>query len=187
MARPKLKSDDEVLDAANAVLKRRGPLEFTLNDVGEEVGLSRAALIQRFTNKETLLHRMSERDVKRVREELAKLPATAGPQGVWQFLQVLVRGMGRGYDFSVNALITWYETQHPDLRRLAARRARYVRDAIRQRLPEDAPPNAAVLLHSVLIGASMQWVVAPRRKLADEVLAQVAAALRLLFPGETFD
>lgn len=53
MARPKLRSDDEVLDAANTVLKRLGPIDFTLNDVALEVGLSRAALIQRFTNKET--------------------------------------------------------------------------------------------------------------------------------------
>ncbi|HEE2312773.1 TPA: TetR family transcriptional regulator, partial [Klebsiella pneumoniae] len=50
MPRPKLKSDDEVLEAATVVLKRCGPIEFTLSGVAKEVGLSRAALIQRFTN-----------------------------------------------------------------------------------------------------------------------------------------
>ena len=58
MPRPKLKSDDEVLEAATVVLKRCGPIEFTLSGVAKEVGLSRAALIQRFTNRDTLLVRM---------------------------------------------------------------------------------------------------------------------------------
>ncbi len=182
MARPKLTSDDEVLDAANRVLKRKGPLAFTLNDVGQEVGLSRAALLQRFSTKETLLIRMAERDVAQVRAHLAQLPARVGPEGVWEFLQTLVRGMGHGYEFSVNALISWYETQVPELHRLASLRAKYVQDAIRQRLPPEAPPHAATLLHSVMVGASVQWMVTPRRKLADHVLAQVAQTVRLLFP-----
>lgn len=33
MPRPKLKSDDEVLEAATAVLKRCGPINFTLSEV----------------------------------------------------------------------------------------------------------------------------------------------------------
>lgn len=67
MPRPKLKSDDEVLEAATVVLKRCGPIEFTLSGVAKEVGLSRAALIQRFTNRDTLLVRMMERGVEQVR------------------------------------------------------------------------------------------------------------------------
>lgn len=66
MPRPKLKSDDEVLEAATVVLKRCGPIEFTLSGVAKEVGLSRAALIQRFTNRDTLLVRMMERGVEQV-------------------------------------------------------------------------------------------------------------------------
>ncbi len=186
MARPKLKSDDEVLDAANAVLKRRGPLDFTLNDVAQEVGLSRAAVIQRFTNKETLLIRMMERDVGLLREHLERLPREKGPEGVWAFLQALVRGMGHGYTFSVNALIFWHETQIPELQRLSGLRTRYVHEAIRQRLPPGAPAGTAALLHSVIGGAAMQWLSAPRRKLADYVLAQVKDVLQLLFPKTDF-
>ena len=36
MPRPKLKSDDEVLEAATAVLKRCGPINFTLSEVANE-------------------------------------------------------------------------------------------------------------------------------------------------------
>ncbi len=42
MPRPKLKSDDEVLEAATVVLKRCGPIEFTLSGVAKEVGLPRS-------------------------------------------------------------------------------------------------------------------------------------------------
>ncbi|MEV9739415.1 TetR/AcrR family transcriptional regulator, partial [Escherichia coli] len=96
MPRPKLKSDDEVLEAATVVLKRCGPIEFTLSGVAKEVGLSRAALIQRFTNRDTLLVRMMERGVEQVRHYLNAIPIGAGPQGLWEFLQVLVRSMNTG-------------------------------------------------------------------------------------------
>ncbi len=118
MPRPKLKSDDEVLEAATVVLKRCGPIEFTLSGVAKEVGLSRAALIQRFTNRDTLLVRMMERGVEQVRHYLNAIPIGAGPQGLWEFLQVLVRSMNTRNDFSVNYLISWYELQVPELARL---------------------------------------------------------------------
>lgn len=81
MPRPKLKSDDEVLEAATAVLKRCGPIDFTLSGVAKEAGLSRATLIQRFTNRDTLLVRMMERGVAQVRRYLDAMPLGAGPQG----------------------------------------------------------------------------------------------------------
>lgn len=105
MPRPKLKSDDEVLEAATVVLKRCGPIEFTLSGVAKEVGLSRAALIQRFTNRDTLLVRMMERGVEQVRHYLNAIPIGAGPQGLWEFLQVLVRSMNTRNDFSVNGSV----------------------------------------------------------------------------------
>lgn len=141
MPRPKLKSDDEVLEAATVVLKRCGPIEFTLSGVAKEVGLSRAALIQRFTNRDTLLVRMMERGVEQVRHYLNAIPIGAGPQGLWEFLQVLVRSMNTRNDFSVNYLISWYELQVPELRTLAIQRNRAV--------VEDPQATAEVLLRQL--------------------------------------
>jgi TetR/AcrR family macrolide resistance operon transcriptional repressor len=182
MPRPKLKSDDEVLDAATAVLKRLGPTAFTLADVAKAVGLSRATLIQRFTSRDVLLVRMMERAVAQVRDHLDRMPSAPGPEGAWTFLQALVREMGTGYEFSVNVLISWYETQVPELRALAAQRNRLVQEAIERRLPADAPAGAGALLHAVVAGAAMQWVADPEETLADAVLARVAVVLRLMFP-----
>nr|HPM52650.1 TetR/AcrR family transcriptional regulator [Rhodoglobus sp.] len=81
MPRPKLKSDDEVLEAATAVLKRCGPIDFTLSGVAKEAGLSRATLIQRFTNRDTLLVRMMERGVAQVRRYLDAMPLGPLSQG----------------------------------------------------------------------------------------------------------
>ena len=182
MPRSKLKSDDEVLEAATVVLKRRGPTEFTLSDVAKEVGLARATLIQRFTSRDVLLVRMMERNVAQVRAHLDRMPSEVGPESAWAFLEALVRGMGTDYEFSVNVLISWYETQVPELRRLAAERNRLVQEAIRKRLPPDMPASASVLLHGIITGAAMHWVADPQRTLADYILDQLADVMRLLFP-----
>jgi AcrR family transcriptional regulator len=184
MPRPKLRSDDEVLEAATGVLKRCGPIGFTLSEVAKEVGLSRAALIQRFTNRDTLLLRMMERSVRQVQIHLDAMPSGAGPQGLWDFLQVLVRSMSTHYDFSVNFLISWYELQVPELRKLAIQRNRSVVEGIRKRLPTGASAGAELFLHCIIAGATTQWAVDPRGELADHVLAHVAAALRLMFPDQ---
>lgn len=180
MPRPKLKSDDEVLEAATVVLKRCGPIEFTLSGVAKEVGLSRAALIQRFTNRDTLLVRMMERGVEQVRHYLNAIPIGAGPQGLWEFLQVLVRSMNTRNDFSVNYLISGTSS---------GAGATHACDPAEPRggggIASDcpgAPAAAELLLHSVIAGATMQWAVDPDGELADHVLAQIAAILCLMFP-----
>src|SRR5690606_13157580 len=93
-----------------------------------------------------------------------------------------IRSMGSGYTFSVNVLISWDETQVPELQKLAALRNRYVQEAIATRLPPDVPAGTATLLHTVAMGACMQWVAAPEQPLADYVLRQVAELLRMIFP-----
>ena len=182
MPRPKLKSDDEILEAATAVLRRCGPLDFTLSEVAKEVGLARATLIQRFTNRDTLLVKMMERSVLQVQIYLDAMPTANGPQDLWDFLQALVRSMNTRYDFSVNFLISWYEIQVPELRKLAIQRNRSVLEGIRKRLPPETTTGAEWLLHSVIAGASTQWAVDPNGQLAEHVLVQIAGVLRLLFP-----
>ncbi|VCZ91758.1 hypothetical protein BANRA_05822 [Klebsiella pneumoniae] len=113
------------------------------------MGLSRAALIQRFTNRDTLLVRMMERGVEQVRHYLNAIPIGAGPQGLWEFLQVLVRSMNTRNDFSVNYLISWYELQVPELRTLAIQRNRAVVEG--QATAPGAPAAAELLLHSVTL------------------------------------
>src|SRR5262245_51873522 len=53
--RPRTASDEEILEAAGRAVGRLGPARLTLADVASEVGLSPAALVQRFGSKRGLL------------------------------------------------------------------------------------------------------------------------------------
>jgi AcrR family transcriptional regulator len=55
MARPRLVSDDVILDATRQVLAELGPVKLTLAAVGSRVGLAAPTLVQRFGSKRGLL------------------------------------------------------------------------------------------------------------------------------------
>ncbi|WP_185448901.1 TetR/AcrR family transcriptional regulator [Kribbella qitaiheensis] len=55
MARPRLVSDDAILDATRQVLAELGPVKLTLAAVGSRVGLAPPTLMQRFGSKRGLL------------------------------------------------------------------------------------------------------------------------------------
>ncbi|WP_327638589.1 TetR/AcrR family transcriptional regulator [Kribbella sp. NBC_00482] len=55
MARPRLVSDDAILDATRQVLAELGPAKLTLAAVGSRVGLAPPTLMQRFGSKRGLL------------------------------------------------------------------------------------------------------------------------------------
>jgi AcrR family transcriptional regulator len=86
MPRPKLHSDEAILDAARQVLLRRGPAGFTLSDVATAVGISRAALIQRFQDKTTLHRKVMERMTQEVRDYFAERPVEKGLDPLWDML-----------------------------------------------------------------------------------------------------
>ncbi|HEU0301068.1 MAG TPA: TetR/AcrR family transcriptional regulator [Longimicrobium sp.] len=69
--RPRTTSDEAILAAASRVICRLGPAAFTLADVGEEVGMSPAALVQRFGSKRGLLLALAEERASVVRGRFA--------------------------------------------------------------------------------------------------------------------
>jgi TetR/AcrR family macrolide resistance operon transcriptional repressor len=185
--RPKLHSDEAVLDATMEVLLRRGPAEFTLNDVAVELGMSRAALIQRFKNKDTLYLRAMERSGAQRRDYLASMPVEVGARGLWRFLTEIVSGMGTGEGLDSYLLLAWKDLRDTTLRRMALERNLMVRKAIAARLPESAERDeVAAVLQDVIAGATMQWMVERKPPLTRYVLERLRRVLRLLFPLESF-
>jgi TetR/AcrR family macrolide resistance operon transcriptional repressor len=183
LPRKKTVSDDQVLDAANAILAERGAVDFTLADVARKVGLSRATLIQRFANRESILRMMAEREVVATQEYLASIPVQTGLDGLWRFLREIIGSMGSGEDFSVRVLIAFIESADPHLRACAARRYALVQKAIALRIPDVADRDElAVHLHAVIAGATMQWVASHDGSLAEHVCLRVAEALFIRFP-----
>lgn len=188
MARPKLLSDDEVLDATRRVIRRRGPVQFTLADVAAEIGLARSTLIQRFESRDGLYRRVMERGTNRLQSELAEMPQGTAPQDLWRFLRGLVAVL-KSERINEYLLTVVEEMADPLLAKLARRRVRLVREAIGERLPEAMSNRDEVTRHlqAVMQGASMQWAVEREGELSHFVTAHLRTALGLLFPGEVFD
>ncbi len=188
MPRPKLVSDAEVLDATLRVMLRLGPDRFTLTDVARAVGLSRAALIQRFGDKAALQRQTMQRQTDVVHEYFANAPRQTGLKALWAMLRDLIAGLGTGEDFSGYLLLAWGDVNDPDLNRLARERNAAVRDSILTRLPPgpEADTNAG-LIQAVIQGASMLWMVGQEGGLAEFVEAQTHKIITRLYPGQPLD
>jgi AcrR family transcriptional regulator len=70
VSRPIETADDELLDAADAVLLTDGPAQFTLARAADAAGVSAATLVKRFGSKERLFLRLSQRWVASLDEHL---------------------------------------------------------------------------------------------------------------------
>jgi len=188
MPRPKLVSDDQVLDATHAAMLRLGPERFTLSDVAEAVGLSRAALIQRFTDKRTLHLKTLERSTQEVRDYFAAAPKEQGLIPLWAMLRDLISGMGSGEGFAGYLLLAWGDVNDAGLNRLARERNQLVRQAIFERLPETADrADAAALIQMVIQGACMLWLVEPQGTLAGYTEDETRKVIERLYPGERLE
>jgi AcrR family transcriptional regulator len=186
MPRPKLVSDEEVLDATLRVMLRVGPQQFTLTDVANEIGLSRAALIQRFSDKATLQLKTMERSTEEVRSYFRGAPKKAGLGPLWTMLEDLIAGMGSGDGFAGYLLIEWADTNDPALNRLSRERNELVRRAIAQRLPEDNRAENARLIQSVIQGATVMWLIEQQGTLTGYVTGQTRLVLSRLYPRHRF-
>jgi AcrR family transcriptional regulator len=189
MPRPKLHSDEFILSTALGVLLQKGPSAFTLSDVATAVGISRAALIQRFKDKATLHRKVMERNTQDVRDYFAGVSPEAGLDPLWAMLKDLIAGMGTGAETEGYLLLLWGDIQDPSLRSLAAERNQLVLEAIKARLPAAPhPPNpTAGLIQTVIQGACMQWLVEPEGELATFMTERTRMLLSILYPGHAFD
>lgn len=162
MPRPKLISDDQVLDATRRVMLRQGVAGFTLSDVAEEVGLSRAALIQRFDNRAGLEARVAAHGVEALRQLIAAEPVgNKGPHLALSFLQTVLDS------FEIPVLLS------------NASAATLLRDAIVARLDEPSRQRAgevADTLVTLLVGAAAQG--------NSDVANRLRLALRLIYGGQ---
>ncbi|WP_127144699.1 TetR/AcrR family transcriptional regulator [Pelagibacterium montanilacus] len=188
MPRPKLHSDAAILAAAQQVLLEKGPSSFTLTDVARAVGISRAALIQRFTDRDTLHRAVMEASTEEVRDYFAAVPEGRGLDALWTMLCDLIAGVGTGEGFSGYLLLEWSDVNDPALNALARERNRLVREAIAARLPDGPHERAptASLIQAIIQGASMQWLIEPVGPMNGFVTDQTRRMLEVLYPGHHF-
>lgn len=161
MPRPKLVSDADILDATRRVLLRQGAA-FTLSDVATEVSLSRAALIQRFSNKAGLEQRLAAHHLAALQRLIEASPVTnKGPQRTLDFLDKVLA------EFEMSVLLA------------AAGNAALLREAIVARLDEPSRQRAgevADLVLTVLTGAAATGD-------REHVASRLRLALKLIYTG----
>jgi len=170
--RPRRLPDSAILDAAAKVVNRTGPERFTLADVGLEVGLSAATLVQRFGSKRALMLAMLEQTVSLVDESFeAALANTNSPlEGLY------AAAIGRasqidGSDSLANRFaFVLLELNDPDFHTLAIESTKKAIAAYRimldnaieaGELSENGTDTEALAesIHAMTLGSLMMWAI----------------------------
>lgn len=186
-------SGRSLLEAAIAVVARDGVSAATFDAIGREAGYSRGLATQRFGSKRGLIEAVIERlheeqEAALVRHEIDHMP---GLDAVLTFVDVYLRGLsgehgGRAYFMLLSAAVAdatdlraAFAEEHGRIeRRLEALVQKgQAEGSIRREIDADA---AALMIGSLLFGASMQMLVDPGTDL-DPIRETSLATLRLSF------
>jgi len=190
MGRPRTSSDEEILAGTARAITRVGPARLTLAEVGREVGLAPATLVQRFgSNRELLLalvRRSATAAADRFPDEATR--AVAPLQGLIEAMAAMTSGL-TAEALSHHLAFLQLDLTDAEFRQLAGAHARAVRDQIRLCL------DAAVirkqlraldterLARSVQVaynGALITWALEPEgpaeRRVREEISAVLSAA-----------
>jgi AcrR family transcriptional regulator len=175
MPRPKTRPDEEVLDAALALL-RDGRLTFAT--VAEASGLSGATLVQRFGSKDGLRRRALLRawDLLDARTRSLAESAPMTPEGAIE----LLLGLSGQYDaidqYAENLLILREDLRDPVLRARGAAWELELIAALEARCGAGTGP----LLAAHWQGAVTWWAFRPERPLHAELRASLGRLVALL-------
>ena len=171
MSRPKLISDEAVLDAAVRVMLRAGPGGFTLAEAGREAGVSAATLLQRFGDKQTLVVRALARDVDGFILRLDDAPQTPSREAVLDLFWLVTPDTDDPQAFVDQLPWLREDFLRPELNQLSRRMFVALRAAVAQRLPPLPIPadSAARLLEAQWQGAMNQWGFFQEGRLPDYV------------------
>jgi TetR/AcrR family transcriptional regulator, macrolide resistance operon repressor len=165
MARPKQASDEQVLQAAHRIYAECGHQGFTLSQLARELGLSRAAIIQRFDSAEALRMRLARERIGDFRSLLEQLPAQRSGDALLS-LAMFIGGLV-GSRPQLGAFMQNMQTDLADdeLVKLEKDRGEAMLDAISVRMPETAVDNrsAALAFRAHISGSLLQWQVEERQ------------------------
>jgi AcrR family transcriptional regulator len=182
--RPRLHSDDELLDATVRAIGAVGPHRLTLADVAREAAVAPATLVQRFGSKRALLLALSGRAAGGAAAVFP--PAGSDPlKALSDGLVALGAPVEDPEAFANHLAFLQLDVGDPELRAHAADHARAVRRAIRRLL--DAAVAAGQLepcdtralagaVHAIRQGALIDWALDRQGTPA----ARVRRALRAL-------
>jgi AcrR family transcriptional regulator len=167
--RPRTVSDEAILRATAEVIGRLGPNRMTLADVGAEVGLSAAALVQRFGSKRNLLLSLATAGPGEQVDAFAAARTSASPMGALVDLMGCMGRMARTPEEMANHLaFLQMDLSDPDFFRSAKAHfeatiagTRELLEAAKARgeLSETDTEKLARAVYSVTSGALLNWAI----------------------------
>ena len=181
MARPRTISDDALVEAAGAVIGRRGPA-FTLADVAAEAGVAAGTLIARFGSKRGLLLAVSR--AARARTAARAWAAGSGAAGVREAVLAGAEGLEDPAAAPNHLAQLGVDLADPELRATLVTDRRARREGLRRLvagagdLPRaPAPGRAADVLMALLDGTLLAWSLAPRGALRARLARDIDVVL----------
>ncbi len=158
--RPRTVADAEILAGTARVISRRGPADFTLADVGREVGLAAATLLQRFGTKRGLLLALVSSAAEGVRATFAdaRRRHASALAALEDALLQDVRSQGRPEELSNHVAFVHLDLVDPDFYRHAKAHAAAMRWEIERLLNEAVRQKEIVTADSRLLARAVQVV-----------------------------
>ncbi|HMN46760.1 MAG TPA: TetR/AcrR family transcriptional regulator [Povalibacter sp.] len=182
MGRPFTASDDQILDAARTVISRRGPDAFSIAEVANEVGLSRAAIILRFKSTHALKVASLNDMVRQFAAILATLPQTPGGDNLLRVAAFIGGHMG-SRESSVRFFANLYgsSVQDRELLQLERNRGAALDAAISKVMPETSVTRESAVLafRAHLTGTITAWLTTDDPDSRSYLVMRTAEWLRL--------
>lgn len=160
MARTPTVSDEEILDAAGRVLDERGVTGFTVADVAAATGLSRAAIILRFSSTRDLKITLLTKRVEEFARALEGLPRTPSGNHLLELSALIGGNLGSREGPSSFFNNYAFNMQDPELAALEKRRGEAFHGAIARLMPETRIDQASAVSEFVahLTGSIISWI-----------------------------
>jgi AcrR family transcriptional regulator len=165
MARPRTRSDAEVLAAALRAVAEHGVARLTLADVAREAGLAPSTLAERFGSKRALLLAAARHAAARVQ---------LGEGDVVDALVGLAAGVGDRRAFAHQLALLELDVADPEFGAAAAAHAARVQEQLAARLGDAALARA---LHVAYNGSLVLWALSGTGELEAALRADLEAVL----------
>jgi AcrR family transcriptional regulator len=181
MARPQSVSDEEILHVAWQVIARRGYNSFTLAEVAEAVGLSRAAIILRFKSTKALRLRLATHMTDRFEQRFTEMPVSRSGDALLDFAEMMGKWIDSHDKFARFMAIFHENIQDEELAAIERKRGDILHRAVTLRMPKTAldTKSAVLSFRAQLSGAMMQWEVESGVSPSDYLVARTQDWLTL--------
>lgn len=186
--RPRTVPDDDILQATARIIGRLGPSRFTLADVGAEVGLSPATLVQRFGTKRALMLALVRSSIDGVEDAFTRLRARhSSPLAALMGAATQMAAMAESPETLANHLaFLQLDLSDPEfhaaareqhLKQLAGYRALIDESCAAGELRECDADRLARTISAVTGGSLIGWAIERQGKAREYVRADVRAVL----------